>query len=398
MYNLPMKETSLDAASAAAFLKRLGEHIEHNINIMDREGVIIASRDPSRVGSFHDAARRLVATGAAVERVMPGSSLPAGVRPGVNLPVLHRSETVGVVGVTGDPDRVEALAYAVKTSIESMLELQAWKDRALRHQDRKNRLVNLLLYEDETLAAEPLARALGYDPALPRAPLLIAPPRGMEAADALAAVKRCSLHGPQDISTATSEGAVLVLKALSFGDGGCMGAYEDQIRAYADAARSALGGSLPGTWAGAFQSDLGRHRGAYRQLLWLAERYPEPETPPVFLHDHLLEYLTTRIEREELVAALDGPLSLLRPEAIAELAPDIKALSDCGLNLKEAAARLGVHRNTLSARLDRVASLVGRDPRQDPRAMDFLRLLLRYSELQAPVVHGALPGGRKRGH
>jgi carbohydrate diacid regulator len=383
-----MRQKTLDAATATAFLARLGEHLDHNINIMDREGVIIASRDSSRVGTFHDAARHLVATGAEVERVYPigpGGSLPAGVRPGVNLPIVHKGETVGVVGITGAPDDVSALAYAVKTSVESMLELEEWKDKAMRRQDSKHSLMNLLLYDDAPGAAVvSLARKLGYDSAVPRVPVIFSMPPGVEPADAIASFKRSGGHGAQDLSFSTSEGTVLVFKSLRFSGEGLLSSIEAEVADYVRSAGAALGGSArPSAWAGSFQTDFGRYRGAYRQAAWLAGRYPFPGEGPVFLHDHLLEYLACAVPRIEYVAALDAPLALFPPDLIRELGPSIQAFAESALNAKEAAARLGVHRNTFAARMDRVARVLGRDPRNDPVALDYLRLAIHYAGLKS---------------
>jgi len=387
-----MREATLDAATATAFLARLGEHIDYNINIMDREGVIIASRDSTRIGSFHDAAKRLIATGASIECVYPGPSMPAGVRQGVNLPIVHKAETIGVVGITGDPDEVLALAYAVKTSVESMVELEAWKEKALRRQDSRNLLMNLFLYEDEASRStlESLALKLGVDSSIPRAPLVILPSRGKYGTDTLSAIKQSPMHGGQDLVFSTPEGALLVFKTIHFGDKGFFVDFETEIRGYIESLRglSREARSLA-VYVGTMQTDLGRYHGAYRQTLWLAEHFPDPGEAPVFLFDHLLDYLSNRIPRSEFVAALDATLGLFPPGFLGELGPSIEALARSALNSKEAAARLGVHRNTFSARMERVARFLGRDPRSDPVALDFLRLMLRYSGLRAPAVHGA---------
>jgi len=381
-----MREAFLDAATASAFLSRLGEHIEYNINIIDRDGVIIASRDPTRVGNFHDAARRLITSGASIERVENGLGLPSGVRPGVNLPIVFRAETIGVVGITGDPDVVTALAYAVKTSLESMIELEAWKEKALRRQDRKNLLANLILYDDDAPRAtvESLARKLGYEPGIARAPIIFMPPQELDPADALAAIKRGSLHGPQDMSFTTSEGSILVFKSVCLGSEDLITGFESEIVAYVGAARNSMQAMrMASAYVGAIQTDLGRYREAYRQTSWLVSRFPHAGNETVFLFNHLLEYLSSRIKRSELVAALDAILALFPADIISELGPSINALADSALNSKEAAARLGVHRNTLAARIDKISRLLGRDPRSDPRMLDLMRLILRYAQLKA---------------
>ena len=388
-----MPSPSLDAETAASFLKKLGEHIDYNINIMDREGVIIASRDPSRVGSFHDAAKRLVATGARSEIVEEGPSLPAGVKPGVNLPIVYKGETVGVVGVTGRPGEIEPLAYAVKTSVESMLELEVWKDRALRRQDRKNLLINYLLHDDGASHAtvEGLALKLGYTPGLLRVPIVLVPSRAGEAAEILKSVKANALHSTEDISWTTPEGSILVFKSLRLEGEGILARFEAEVGAYVDAARASAGAAAGGlkAYAGACQSDLGRYGMAFRQVLWLQSRYPDAGEEVVYLFEHLLEYFASCIPRAELVAAFDAAAALLPAELRRGLGISVQALTDSALNGKEAAARLGVHRNTFAARMDRIAGLLGKDPRRDPRALDFLALLSRYLDLSKG------PGGQE---
>lgn len=388
-----MDPTSIDAGTAATFVRRLGEHLEYNINIMDRSGVIIASRDPSRVGTFHDAAQRLVATGATQELVESGPNLPAGVRPGVNLPIVSRGETIGVVGVTGNPLEVGPLAWAVKTSVESMIELEAWKDKALRRQDSKNTLVNYLLHEENAprSAVESLAAKLGYSPSIARAPLLLVPRQGTESALVLRAAKAGPLHGTEDLSWITPDGSILVFKSLSLGAGEILEAYSGQLRAYVEAARAVLGRTGGGlkAYAGAFQTDLGRYGLGYRQTLWLREHVPEAAAEAaagqglVTIFDHLYDFLMGLIPRAELVGALDAVAALLPQDTARSLRPWMDALSQAALNGKEAAARLGVHRNTFSARMEGLARLVGRDPRKDIRALELLSLLSRYLDTRA---------------
>ena len=372
---------------AAAFVRRLGERIDFNINIMNRDGVIIASRDQSRVGSYHETAHRLVRSGGAVETVEPSPCLPLGVKPGVNVPILYKGEVIGVVGVTGAPAVVEPIAYAVKTSVETMVELELYKDLMMRRQDRKNILLNYLLYEDAAprSAASALASKLGYDVALPRSPILIHLKEGLDPGSALKTIKRNSLHGPEDLSSVTNEGAILVFKTIRFPGRGLFAEFERQVEDYLAASREALGERSPfRAYAGMFQTDIARYRGAYRQAAWLAAHYPEQGEPVLFAHERLSEYFIAQIPRAELVDALSPLASLLLPELAADFLPSLEALVESGFNVKEAAGSLGVHRNTLAARLDRYSSLVGSDPRFNPRARDLVALFLRFLELSKP--------------
>jgi hypothetical protein len=80
-------------------------------------------------------------------------------QPGVNLPITYRGRTLGVVGVTGDPGRVLPVAYAIKTSVESMVELEAYKDKRLQRYGQKEPVHHYSCYDDEAprAAVESLA-------------------------------------------------------------------------------------------------------------------------------------------------------------------------------------------------------------------------------------------------
>jgi len=380
----------LNPELAAEFLRRLGRHLDYNINIMDRDGIIIASRDGSRVGAFHESAHRLIATGAEVERVEPGQHLPPGVRPGVNLPIEHRGQTIGVVGVTGDPRDVAPVAYAVKTSVESMVELEVFKDEAMQRLDKKNLLIRYLLYDTGVprSTVEDLALKLGYEPSLPRVPVLLRLGEAVGAADALSAMKAGGVFRAGDISWTTPEGAILAFKTIDLGNSGVLADCEAGVERYAaDAARvlrERLGAGERAfrAYAGVFQTDLSRYRAAYEQVLWLEGHCRSADGSPVFLGRHLGEFLASRVPRPELVSAFEPFAERISEEYGRELAETVRALEASAYNGKEAAFRLGVHRNTLAARLERIESIFGVDPRTDGRAREFLFLFARYLALR----------------
>jgi carbohydrate diacid regulator len=387
-----MAEIVLDAALAAVFVNRLGEHLAYNINIIDREGVIIASRDPSRVGSYHEAAHRLIASGGNIEAVPIQGKLPQGVKPGVNLPIIYKGDTVGVVGVTGDPAEVASIAYAVKTSVETMIELELYKELMIRRQDKKNRFLNHLLYEENTsrVMAETLATRLGYTAGLPRAPILLRFATTWDAAEALKVIKATSVHSKEDISATVFDGGILIFKSLVFQGQGILEAYTEQIETHVEAAKNALlrilgngaqAGSAFRAYAGAFQSDFSRYRGAFRQIMWLSERYPQPREPVLYFYRRLSEYLASRLPRSELIDTMGPIASLLPPDLAASLGNLVDVFFASSFNSKEAAARLGVHRNTVHTRLERIRSILGLDYRSDPRARELVSLLVHYIDL-----------------
>jgi carbohydrate diacid regulator len=203
--------------------------------------------------------------------------------------------------------------------------------------------------------------------------------------EALEAIKRCTMHRKEDLSWVTPEDAVLVFKTIDLAEGGLVSDYEAAVEAYVEAAivsiQSRSSSSEPfRVYAGGMQMDFSRYRAAYRQVLWLADRFRDSETRISYFYRHVGDFLWSRIPRSELMDTFESLSRLLPANGAVEFRSSVEALAESAFNAKEAAARLGVHRNTLAARLTRLQATFGVDPRGDPCARELLTLLARYLE------------------
>ena len=86
--------------SAMNIVQEIGDVIGEKINMMDPEGVIIASTDPARMKTFHAGAKKLVDE-RLDELVVRYDGEFDGARQGINLPITFEEKIVGVIGVTG---------------------------------------------------------------------------------------------------------------------------------------------------------------------------------------------------------------------------------------------------------------------------------------------------------
>jgi len=127
----------LNQEIAQRFIDRLDRVLDFNINIMDNRGIIIASRDPLRIGTFHEVAREVLVKGLSGLSVSRDEILPPGVRPGINLPVVLDGNPEGVIGVTGDAPELANVAAALKSSLETMLEYERQQADAVARQRRE---------------------------------------------------------------------------------------------------------------------------------------------------------------------------------------------------------------------------------------------------------------------
>lgn len=103
---------------AQSIVDHMMSQIPYNINIMDENGYIIASGDPSRINTLHIGALDAIRQG----KTLPMESLHGQHgQPGVNMPITYNDQIIGVVGITGEPTKVVPLASLLKTAVELLL-------------------------------------------------------------------------------------------------------------------------------------------------------------------------------------------------------------------------------------------------------------------------------------
>ncbi|WP_051542105.1 CdaR family transcriptional regulator [Clostridium lundense] len=101
---------------------RLIKILGKNINIMDTEGIIIGSGDKDRINTFHEVAKIAAVNMEEVIVTKEDAKKYKGCRIGVNLPLYHNGQVVGVVGITGEPKDVKGYGLIVKELVELMIQ------------------------------------------------------------------------------------------------------------------------------------------------------------------------------------------------------------------------------------------------------------------------------------
>ena len=105
---------------AHAIVKRTMEVIPYNVNVMNNEGIIIASGDKSREGFLHKGALTAIQKKGIFEVTVETLTEKMG----VNLPIYYGNEIIGVIGISGDPKEVRPLVYVIKVVAELIIEQQ----------------------------------------------------------------------------------------------------------------------------------------------------------------------------------------------------------------------------------------------------------------------------------
>jgi carbohydrate diacid regulator len=102
----------------AQLVKEINQLIHEDVIFTDEHGMIVASTDLTRINSFHEGSQVSMLK---KEKMIMTNNLAkelSGVREGVVLPIMIHGRPFGVLGITGDPEKVGPFATLVRKVAE----------------------------------------------------------------------------------------------------------------------------------------------------------------------------------------------------------------------------------------------------------------------------------------
>ena len=106
---------------AEAIVNETSKVLSLNVNIMDLEGIIIASKNPSRISQFHEGALMVLKKKKVIKIFKEDTQKYQGTQEGINIPIEFNDEIVGAIGITGNPNEIEEISNIVKMLAELLL-------------------------------------------------------------------------------------------------------------------------------------------------------------------------------------------------------------------------------------------------------------------------------------
>ena len=368
---------------ARRFIDQITGYTEYNVNIMDESGVIIASRDERRVGTYHEAADRIIHGNSEIVEIQDDKTYP-GVLPGINMAIVVNGKKEGVVGVTGDPAHIREVAMVTRLAIEAMLKYEKQQESILLRQGRKETFFSLLIRiegaDPEELRAA--ARILEYDESIFRVPILCrifddTPPDLIREA-----IISNEGHWIQDMSTILDEKHVLVFRTLREKRGGKRYRLREDILSYMDKTLRRLdrGGVRAAFYVGTPQNAFSQYIYAYRHCKWLESKdIPEKDLAGDkrvrFFYDRTSEYFYSVLPKEELHRVFYQYDRQLQGEDRVQILETIRALINTNFNMTEAAKSLFIHKNTMVYRYNKIKDMLDIDPIHEASDRSFLTIL-----------------------
>ncbi len=378
----------LSAELAQSIAKSSMEIIGKNINILDENGVILASGTHSRVNTFHEAAVDVIKTGKIIEIDKSQSSQLDGVMPGISLPITFNGKIFGVVGITGDPEEVRVYGKLLKSTVELMLRDSFLKQQLQVEAGARDRFIHDLLkgrFEEDMDLFSLRAQTLGYDIEVPRVVIVIdiIEINGVLLQEWL----RCKAGGELKLESLTSDiqrklrrtqekhnmvtrvgrdrFAILQFVPQDIKEKDLRKSLEKKTQELSNHLAKVFGVTVS-IGIGSVAEKMEEFSRSYREAcLILKVTRKIVGTPSIYYWDDVgfnivLEYLPANVVEliQKTTIALDD-----------DLKETVKIFFDCNLSVNKAAKSLFVHRNTMTYRLDRVKKLTGLDPRKFYDAM-----------------------------
>jgi len=122
--------------------------LNHKVNFMDMDGLIIASSDKNRINTFHGGAAIVLKRKTPLFIEYDGQY--EGSRKGINMPIYFDNQIIGVIGVSGDKE-VEKYTEIVKTMTEILVKEAYLNVMSFQNREKHRLVIETLLLDSGNL-------------------------------------------------------------------------------------------------------------------------------------------------------------------------------------------------------------------------------------------------------
>ncbi len=360
----------IDIEMARLFIKKLTEFTDYNINIMDKQGIIIASKDPSRVGVYHEIAYDIIINDKTKIEVEADDEY-LGVKNGVNLLLVYKDEKIGVLGITGNPDEVRPIAQVIKLSVEIMYELEIKRNAKLFRKNVKERFINNLLFDQDMdrQELEKDAATLGYEDNIIRVPVLITFNENENFKQIINCLKTSTQkYNPIVVEQIHRNRIVIFLR------------YDNAINEFFNIYKEIIEFELNELfqliknekipccfYVGPLQRKFIYYRFSFQKCLWMEKNidlkeHAKSDLSIFYFYDYIDIYMKLQLSTAELYNIF-GALTYYFPEEFREtFISHIESLYKNNYNVNESSKSLFIHKNTFFFRLNKIRDFLGINP------------------------------------
>ncbi|MTT31814.1 transcriptional regulator [Terrilactibacillus sp. BCM23-1] len=394
---------------AQNIVESTSEIIGHPITLIDDEGFIIGSTDRKRIGSFHDKTFHFMESSDMIFCEEEESSRLDNVLPGVVTPIFFNNHKIGVLGITGEPNKVKKYTLLVKSHVE-MLCHELFKQEVMTLESKMlDTLVQYLLHFDNESDIKQIhlyAQMLGYDLNTPRVCLIIdinmqhskilqkekasciIPPLQLLQQDIQLYLQQCFMDSDQDIICLLNPEQFILLKSsnLDEDEASFIEKIKFRLKKFNKYLESKHGLSAEVS-VGSLYNQIKHTHISYKNAL-KALSAGKKNSSKLKLYHYLDWKIAINILSEEISPYMKEILKkkiyqLLNHHNYDDLSMTFLAYCRCNMNLSQTARTLFIHRNSLVYRLEKISELTSLD------LSDFEQCVLLYMAIKN-AEHGHL--------
>ncbi|MDQ0254309.1 carbohydrate diacid regulator [Evansella vedderi] len=114
---------------ATRIVKEVTHIVNEEIIVVDDSGIIMAASDEKRVGNFHEGAYKAVRKKEKLIISDQDVGRLKGVKAGLNLPIIFDHRAIGVIGITGKPEKVNHFGELIQRMTELIIQAAYTSER-----------------------------------------------------------------------------------------------------------------------------------------------------------------------------------------------------------------------------------------------------------------------------
>ncbi|MDD2956097.1 MAG: sugar diacid recognition domain-containing protein [Oscillospiraceae bacterium] len=375
--------------TARSIVAEISSAIGKNVNLMDAAGCIIASTNPSRIGTFHSGAKKIIAEKLDHLDVFTDQEY-SGAMMGVNVPITFEGDIIGVIGITGEWNEVGKYGQIIKKITEILIFDSYVKEQKILNEGLVSRFIESWLFEDSQSLGVNFAErgvSLGIDVSLPRRVAVL----GLHSS--------CGIDDERSSQELLSQAEQLVRQAFAFaGQCLCYRASSKLVLLLPDLSRHQIQQSLE--WV---REQASLHHGLdlavgvdekSRSGPVLRSSYQKAckalnaalaargYSRTVFYDDINMEIFLSELPQELKAEYIRKIFRGFSPGEIREVIGLLTVFYDCDGSLAQTAERLFIHKNTLQYHLRKLSERTGLDPRRLSNASLYQMAILFWPDAQ----------------
>ncbi|TYC88110.1 sugar diacid utilization regulator [Acetobacterium wieringae] len=360
----------LDKKIAQKIADEVMNTLGYNINVMNKNAIIIGSGLPERLGTFHETAMFAIRHSVTCEVTEEEAKKLQGVKPGINMPIVDKAgDVIGVVGITGDPDEVRNIGKLVKMTAELIIEQQETMNRFYTHRNDKEIFLNTLISEQRTISEEEIrdwGERIGYNMESNRVAVILSFTADYQNSEEsmlekiLNQIKQSDSHLKNDISSVMSGGFILVFKCLKKTE---PWEIEKTIKKYLDASISSEDAKNMQCFVGSYYLGIEGYvksyadaYGMYRSGVYKRDQHV------YFSHQHYFWRLYNQLDKETYALAVEPYIKKIQKyfgKGTDEAMLTMRKIIEHHFHFDLVAGDLFIHKNTVIFRKKKMEECLG---------------------------------------